>query len=445
MTELSELFFARAQMGLSLAFHIIFAVAGMAMPLLMVSAEWRWLRHQDPLGLTLAKRWSKGVAILFAVGAVSGTALSFELGLLWPTFMEHAGPIIGVPFSLEGAAFFLEAIALGVYLYGWERVSPWTHWISGVIVLISGVSSGMFIVAANGWMNTPTGFEWVDGRAVNIDPWAAALNPSAGHQGVHMVIAAFTALGFAVAGIHAYQILKSPRSRFHQLGLKLALVTGAIAALLQPISGDLLAKHVARTQPIKLAAMEAQWDDERAAPLRIGGLPNEVTEETSFAIEVPYLLSILAYGDPHAEVKGLKSFPTEDRPPVAITHFAFQIMVGLGTLLMLLGGLGLYWIARGRETWLHPRYLKLLVLCSPMGMIALEAGWVVTEVGRQPWIIHGILRTKDAVTPIPGLFIPFVAFMLLYAVLGIVTTVLLRRQVLNVVGEDHGEETHHAG
>ena len=431
-TNLSDLFAARSQMGLSLAFHIVFAVAGMAMPLLMVIAEWSWLKHKDQEAQYLAKKWSKGTAILFAVGAVSGTALSFELGLLWPRFMELAGPIIGVPFSLEGAAFFLEAIALGIYLYGWEKVSPWIHWLSGVIVLISGTLSGLFIVAANGWMNTPTGFEWVNGEAINVDPWAAAMNPSALQQGVHMVIAAFTALGFAVAGIHAQRLLKNPGIAFHQRALKIALAVGAVAALMQPISGDLLAKHVARTQPVKLAAMEGQWETEKAAPLRIGGIPFEDEEETKYSIEIPYLLSILAFADPQAEVKGLKAFPKEDRPPVAVTHFAFQIMVGLGTLLMLIGAIGLWGIWRRHSILDQPLFLKALVVCSPMGLLALEAGWVVTEVGRQPWIIHGIMRTKDAVTPLPGLAIPFIGFMILYFILGIVSVTLLKRHVFDL-------------
>lgn len=437
---LSDLLAARAQMGLSLAFHIVFAVAGMAMPLLMVLAEWRWVKHRDSEALELAKRWSKGTAILFAVGAVSGTALSFELGLLWPRFMELAGPIIGVPFSLEGAAFFLEAIALGIYLYGWERVSPLTHWLSGVLVLVSGTLSGMFIVAANGWMNTPTGFEWVKGEAINVDPWAAAMNPSALQQGVHMVIAAFTAVGFAVAGVHAYRLLKHPQSAFHKRALTLSLAMGAVAALIQPISGDLLAKHVARTQPVKLAAMEGQWETEVSAPLRIGGVPDEETEETHYSIEVPYLLSILAYGDPHAEVKGLKEFPKEDRPPVAVTHYAFQVMVGLGTFLMIIGGLGLWGMWRREALLTDPRFLKAVVLASPMGMVALEAGWVVTEVGRQPWIIHGVLRTKDAVTPLPGLAVPFLAFMGLYLVLGAVSVTLLKRHVFAADAELEGGE-----
>lgn len=428
---LSDLFIARSQMGLSLAFHIIFAVAGMAMPLLMVIAEWGWLKRRDSLSLSLAKRWSKGTAILFAVGAVSGTALSFELGLLWPRFMELAGPIIGVPFSLEGAAFFVEAIALGVYLYGWDKVSPLTHWISGVIVFVSGTLSGLFIVAANGWMNTPTGFKWVDGEATNVDPWAAAMNASALQQGVHMVIAALTALGFAVAGIHAYRLLKRPQSSFHLRALRISLAVGAVAALIQPLSGDLLAKHVARTQPVKLAAMEGHWETERSAPLRIGGIPFEDEEVTRYSLEIPYLLSVLAFADPHAEVKGLKAFPKEDRPPVAITHFAFQIMVGLGTLLMFIGGVGLWAMRRRPHLLTHSLYLKALVFASPMGLIALEAGWVVTEVGRQPWIIHGVMRTRDALTPLPGLAIPFMGFMILYLILAVVSVSLLKLHVFN--------------
>jgi len=244
------------------------------MPLLMVIAERRWLRTGDPVYLDLAKRWSRGTAILFAVGAVSGTVLSFELGLLWPAFMELAGPIIGLPFSLEGFAFFTEAIFLGIYLYGWERVSPRVHLLSGVAVLVSGVASGIFVVIANAWMNAPTGFELVDGRIVGVDPLAAMANPAAFTETLHMTLAAFVATGFAVAGIHAFLLLRRPASRFHRRALVIGLLVGAPAAVVQPLTGDLAARYVARHQPAKLAAMEALFETRRGAPLLLGGIPD---------------------------------------------------------------------------------------------------------------------------------------------------------------------------
>jgi cytochrome d ubiquinol oxidase subunit I len=426
---MTDLLAARSQMAMSLGFHIIFAAVGIAMPMLMVIAEGKWLQTGDEVYRTLAKRWSKGTAIMFAVGAVSGTVLSFELGLLWPTFMEYAGPIIGMPFSLEGFAFFLEAIFLGIYLYGWERVPEKIHLASGAMVLLCGALSGIFVVTANAWMNAPAGFEMVDGKPVNIQPFEAMFNEMWFSQTLHMTLAAFVAVGFAVAAIHAFMLRRQPDNPFHRKAFAIALSVGAVFAVLQPISGDISAKAVAKTQPVKLAAMEGQWETETSAPLRIGGIPDEEAQETRYALEIPGALSFLSFGDFDAEVKGLKEFPVEDHPPVAITHFAFQIMVGLGIYMMLVGLLGgfLAWRRRGipDQRW----FLWLVIIGGPMGFIAIEAGWVVTEVGRQPWIIQGIMRTSEAVTPMPHLIVPFTTFTILYVFLGIIVVYLLWRHV----------------
>jgi cytochrome d ubiquinol oxidase subunit I len=426
---MSDITAARSQMAISLAFHIVFAVVGIGMPVLMAIAEWMALRTGDDACLALAKRWARGTAILFAVGAVSGTVLSFELGLLWPQFMAFAGPIFGMPFSLEGFAFFLEAIFLGLYLYGWDRLAPWTHWAAGVIVALSGTVSGIFVVFANAWMNTPTGFEMEGGRVVRIDPLAAMANPAAFSETLHMTLASFAAVGFAVAAIHAHLLRTDSANLFHRRAMGIALAVGGTAALLQTVSGDLSAQQVARHQPVKLAAMEAHYDTERGAPLRIGGWPDEEAELTRYAIEIPYGLSLLALHDPQAEVRGLKAFPRADRPPVAIVHAAFQIMVGCGTVMALtaMAGAWLYW--RRRRLPDAPWYLRLVTLTGPLGFVAIEAGWTVTEVGRQPWIIHGVMRTADAVTPMPRLAIPLVTFTALYLFLAFVVVVLLRRQV----------------
>lgn len=420
---------ARSMMAMSLGFHILLAVAGMAMPLLMVVAEWNWHRTGDDGYLEIAKRWSKGTAILFAVGAVSGTALSFELGLLWPKFMAFSGPVIGLPLGMELYAFFLEAIALGVYLYGWKRVGKTAHLLSGVLVMLSGISSAIFIVTANGWMNMPVGFDLVDGVATNIRPWEAMWNPMALPQTSHMVIAAFASVGFVVAGIHAKGLLRHPESRFHQRSFAIALLVGGVAAVIQPLSGDISAKAVAHYQPVKLAAMEGQWETEKAAGLRLGGLPDSKTETTPYAIEIPYALSFLATGNPMAEVKGLKEFPKEVRPPVAITHLSFQVMVGLGTWMMALALAGAWFYRRhlGRQwpSW----FLWAMYVSAPAGLIAVEAGWITTEVGRQPWIINGIMRSSEAVTPMPNLIVPLVTFTLLYAGIGVTTLSLLRMHV----------------
>ena len=427
---MSDLLAARSQMAVSLGFHIIFAVIGIGMPVLMVIAERRWQKTGDPIHLDLARRWAKGTAILFAVGAVSGTVLSFELGLLWPGFMELAGGIIGMPFSLEGFAFFTEAIFLGIYLYGWDRISPRAHLWSGIAVAVSGAASGIFVVTANSWMNSPAGFDLVGGRPVNVDPIAAMLNPMAFQQTLHMTLAAYAATGFAVGGIHAFLLLFDPANAFHRRALTAALALGAPAALLQPISGDISARSVAARQPVKLAAMEAHFETRAAAPLTIGGFPDVERGETRYAIRIPYGLSLLAFHDPHAVVRGLNDFPREDWPNVPIVHTAFQIMVGLGTYLALVSlWAGWTWIRRRNVTtnrWL----LRAIAAGAPMGFIAIEAGWTVTEVGRQPWIIQGVLRTADAVTPMPGLVVPFLLFTLLYCFLGVIVAWLLYRQII---------------
>jgi cytochrome d ubiquinol oxidase subunit I len=331
-----DLLYARWQMGLSLAFHIIFAVIGMAMPVMMVAAEVAWLRSRRPEYLDLAKRWARGTAILFAVGAVSGTVLSFELGLLWPAFMALAGPIIGMPFSLEGFAFFLEAIFLGLYLYGWQKLSPWAHVFAGVMVSIGGALSGAFVVTANAWMNTPSGFRLVEGRIVEVDPFAAMFNPAAGAQVVHMLLAAYAAVGIAVAGIHARLLLRHPADAFHRRAFVIALVVGLPASLLQPLSGDWAGRVVARTQPAKFAALEGQFATEAYAPLRIGGIPDLDARETRYALEVPGGLSFLAHGNPAAPVTGLNDIPRDLWPPVTAVHLAFQVMVGIGSWLAFL-------------------------------------------------------------------------------------------------------------
>lgn len=427
---MTDLLAARTQMALSLGFHIIFAVLGIGMPALMVLAERKWLTTGDPVWLELAKRWSKGTAILFAVGAVSGTVLSFELGLLWPRFMEYAGAIIGMPFSLEGFAFFTEAIFLGIYLYGWTRLSPQAHWWAGVAVAVSGTVSGIFVVFANAWMNAPAGFELVNGVPTNIDPIAAMLNPASFHQTLHMTLASFATTGIAVAGIHAWMLRRNPDDRFHRGALHIAMLVAIPASLLQPISGDISAKFVAKWQPAKLAAMEGQFETERGAPLRIGGIPNEATRETTYALEIPRALSFLAFSDFNAEVQGLEEFPETDWPPVAITHIAFQIMVGLGTLMMLASLWVLYRWVRKQEIARDRPLLTFLALLTPAGFLAVEAGWIVTEVGRQPWIVYGIMRTADAVTPMPGLVVPLIGIALLYLFLGAVVVYLLWAQII---------------
>jgi cytochrome bd ubiquinol oxidase subunit I len=430
---MEDLLAARLQMAVSLGFHIIFACIGMAMPFLMAVSHYKWIRTGRQVYLDLTKAWSRGVAIFFATGAVSGTALSFELGLLWPEFMLHAGPIFGMPFSWEGAAFFVEAIALGLFLYGWNRLKPWVHWGVGVIVGVSGVLSGIFVVCANAWMNAPAGFDWIDGQAYNVDPWAAMFNPAWKTQTLHMTISAFQATGFGVAGVHAFMLLRKP-SLFHREAFRIALLVGAIAALIQPLSGDILAKDTARRQPVKLAAMEAHFETTTRAPFLIGGIPDVETGSVSYGLEVPGMLSFLAFGDINAEVKGLNDFPREEWPPVAIVHYAFQTMIACGAAMWALAFLYVLLLAesRWRPLIFHRRFLILCALATPLGFIAVEAGWTVTEVGRQPWIIYGIMKTADAVSPMPGLVWPFAIFTAVYLFLAGVVTWLMVRHIRSV-------------
>ncbi len=416
-------------MALSLGFHIVFAEIGIAMPAMMVLAEWRWRKTGDDVWLELAKRWAKGTAILFAIGAVSGTVLSFELGLLWPRFMVFAGPIIGIPFSLEGFAFFTEAIFLGIYLYGWERVSPRAHLLAGIVVALSGMASAVFVVMVNAWMNTPRGVTMVDGHIAAVDPIAGMFNPSTLQQALHMVIAAYAATGIAVAGIHAAMLRRGSARNFHRAALAASLAIGAPAAVVQPLSGDLSARVVARTQPVKLAALEGHFETMSGAPLRIGGWPDVDARRTRFAIEIPRGLSLLAFHDPSATVKGLSAFDRDLWPPVLPVHIGFQVMVGLGTLMAIVAAWSLVALARGKDIARDRKLLRALAVVTPFGFIATEAGWTVTEVGRQPWVVQGLLRTADSVTPMPGVFVPMTLFTVLYIGLAAIVVVLIRSTV----------------
>jgi cytochrome d ubiquinol oxidase subunit I len=424
-----DLLAARAQMAISLGFHIVFAAISIAMPVFMVTAEVLWLRRRERACLELAHAWAKGSAIFFAVGAVSGTVLSFELGLLWPTFLGQVGSTIGLPFALEGFAFFTEAIFLGVYLYGWERVSPRAHVLAGVVVALSGLLSAVFVLCANAWMQTPVGYRLDAGKIVTTDPVAAMLNPASFHEALHMILATFAAVGFAVAGVHAHILGQNRESVRHRRALEISLAFGGIAALLVPLSGDLAARRVARLEPVKLAALEGQFETVRGAPLRIGGWPDPSSRTTRFALEIPRGLSLLAFHEFDAEVRGLDSFPRDEQPNVIVCHFAFQVMVGSGSAL---AGLALWaGFVRWRRGSLvaSERLRRALVAATPLGFIAIEAGWTVTECGRQPWIVAHVLRTKDAVTPVAGIELELVTFTLLYLFLAGVVAVLVRRQI----------------
>jgi cytochrome d ubiquinol oxidase subunit I len=438
---MTDLQFARAQMGMSLAFHIIFAAVGIAMPVMMAMAEGLHLRRPNPVYLELAHRWAKGTAILFAVGAVSGTVLSFELGLLWPKFMQHAGAIIGMPFSLEGFAFFTEAIFLGLFLYGWKRMSPVAHWLSGVLVAVSGVFSGIFVVTANAWMNTPVGFERINGEFINIDPIAAMLNPAALHEVLHMTFAALVATGFLVAGIHAFFLLRNRTSEFHRVAFCIAAALGCVSIPLQVLTGDLAARRVAKFQPAKLAAMEGHYHTTQSAPLIIGGVPDDENEKVHYGLKIPNGLSLLVGHSFDTEVQGLDRTARENWPNVRLVHWGFDIMAGCGTALLLLAALTGF--VRWKKKSIHDGkwLLRSFILCAPLGFVALEAGWFVTEFGRQPWVIYQVMKTSEAVTPMPGLAVSFTIFTGVYLFLSVILFFLLKRQFLESTPKE-GEAAH---
>jgi cytochrome d ubiquinol oxidase subunit I len=417
---------ARLQMALTLGFHIVFACFGMGLPILLLVAEGRFLKTGDTEWKTLAKRWSKVFAVLFAVGAVSGTVLSFELGLLWPKFMGTYGPVIGLPFTLEAVAFFIEAIFAGIYLYGWDRLSPRAHWLSGIPIALAGLASAVFVVTANAWMNAPLGFTMQGGRVIAVEPVTAMLSSASAPQVVHMLFAAGLVCGFGVASVYAAARLRGNDTSRVRRAMMLGLAMGAICAPFQALSGDWAARVVARTQPVKFAALEGQFKTEARAPLRIGGIPDEEAGTTRWAIEIPGGLSWLAFHDPDAVVQGLEAVPPEDRPPVPIVHFSFQAMIGIGFFLLAVAAWTGGSLAFRRKLPAGRVFLWMVVLAGPLAAIGLEAGWIVTEVGRQPWIVQGWMRTKDAVTDAPGLGWSLGISIGIYAILIAGTFVALR-------------------
>src|ERR1700704_2576139 len=385
-------------MGTSLGFHIVFAVLGVGMPLLMSVAEGLALWRSDEAWMVLARRWSRAFGILFAVGAVSGTVLSFELGLLWPRFMAFSGGIFGLPFTAEGFAFFIEAIFLGLYLYGWDRLSPVRHWLTSIPIAVSGAASSVFVVMANAWMNSPAGFRLgPDGKLAQVDPLAAALNPSTATEDPHMLISAYVVTGFVVAAVYAAGLLRGRDDVFHRRGLALGMAMAAIAIVLAGITGDASARFVYGAQPAKFAAMEGIYQTQRGAPIHLGGIPDDAQHRVLFAIEIPKALSFLATFDPNAEVRGLDTFPASDRPNPVLVHLSFDGMVGLGIFIGLVAAM-FWWLAIRRRTVPRDRLLlRALVVAGPASILAMESGWFVTEFGRQPWIVYGIMRTAQAV------------------------------------------------
>jgi cytochrome bd ubiquinol oxidase subunit I len=415
----------RSQMGFSLGWHIILACLGVGLPALVVFAEWRGMRTGDPTYRLLARRWARALGVLFAVGAVSGTILSFEMGVLWSGLMERYGSVIGLPFTIEGFAFFIEAIFLGIYLYGWDRLPPRAHLLSGIPILVAGVLSAFFVVTANSWMNSPQGFVEKNGKLVSTDPWKAMFNKATWPETTHMLLAAFMVTGFVVASVYAVAMLRGRDDDYHRHGLRIPLAMGAIGAPLQVIVGDWAARYVASDQPTKLAAIEGLYRSGSHAPLSVGGI--YLGHGLKGAIRIPDGLSLLLHLNPDGYVTGLDAVPADLRPPVALVHLSFDTMVGIGTALVLLAA-WFGWCAWRKHELPKSRWFLRAVAVSGVGsVVAMEAGWIVTEVGRQPWVVYGLLKTSDAVNPASGLAIGLPVLLVVYTVLTVILVAVLRR------------------
>ena len=417
---------ARQMQALSFAVHIPLVCFGMAFPPLVLFAEWRGLRTGDPLYRALAVRWSKVMLALFAVGVVTGTILSFELGLLWPGFMASFGDVFGLGFALEGFSFFAEAIFIAIYVYGWRRLAPWNHFLSGIPVALAGVAGSFFVIAVDAWMQHPSGFALRDGRAVDVAPWSALFaDPFLWHLWVHMYFAAYVVAGFLVASAYAWSALRGGAGRYERAALGIALAAATLASPLQLLIGDWAARDVARHQPVKLAAMEGLATTTRGAPLHLLGWYDG--REVVYGIAIPRMLSLLAFHDPEAPVAGLETVPPAERPPVNGVRFAFQTMAGIGSLLALLSGVFLWARVRTGRMPASRWFLRAVVAAGPLSLVALIAGWITTEVGRQPWVVYGIMHTSEAVTGAPGIPIGLATLVGVYAALAVAVAWMLRR------------------
>jgi cytochrome bd ubiquinol oxidase subunit I len=407
---------ARQMQAMSFIVHIPLVCFGIAFPAMVLFLEGLWLRTGDPLYRALAKRWSKAMLILFAIGVVTGTILSFEMGLLWPEFMATFGDVFGLAFGIEGFSFFMEAIFIAVYVYGWDHLPPRVHLLAGVPIVLAGVTGSFMVISVNGWMNQPTGFDVAGGKVVDVRPLEALFNDNLWHEFVHMYFAAFIVAGFLVAAVYAAAWLRGRRDRHHRTGLVVALSFAALAAPAQLLVGDWAARTVAERQPVKLAAFEGLERTTEGAPLSLAA-----------GIEIPNALSLLAFHDPDARVQGLDVVPEEDQPPVGIVKTSFRAMVAIGTGLAALGAWFLWtWWRHGRlpgSPWFH----RALVAAGPLSLVAMVAGWVTTEVGRQPWVVYEVMRTEQAVTGAGGIPVGFAALSLAYAGLGAIAYVMLRR------------------
>ena len=418
---------ARQMQAMSFAMHIPIVCFGVAFPALVMFVEWLHMRTGKPVYRTLAKRWSKVMLALFAAGVVTGTILSFELGILWPNFMSTFAEVFGLGFTLEGFSFFTEAIFIAIYLYGWDRLSPRAHFATGIPVVAAGITGSLTVITVNAWMNNPGGFRLEGGRAVDVEPWSALFgNSFFWHELVHMYVAGYIVTGFLIAAVYAWGWMKGRRGQYERTALTVALTAACVAAPVQILVGDWAAREVAKHQPVKHAAFEGLQETTKGAPFNIGGFYSESEQRLKGGVEIPKGLSLLAFHDPDATVAGLDSVPESDRPPVAITRIAFMTMTGIGTLLAALSAWFLVQRFRRRlpeSIW----FWRAVVAAGPLSVVALIAGWVTTEVGRQPWVVYGVMRTEEAVTGASGIPVGYATLAVVYAALVAGTVWILRR------------------
>jgi len=422
----SNLLAAREQMAFTLGFHIVLSCLGVALPATILIANYIGLKKGDEAAIELAKRWSQAMAVTFAVGAVTGTVLSFEFGLLWPHFMDRFGAAFGVAFAIEGIFFFLEAIFLAIYIYGWKRLSGWAHFWSGVPMFVTGIGGAFSVVAANSWMNQPQGFTLnAAGKVVDVEPLKVLVNPATGYEVPHMILAAYMVVGFLVASVYAVGMLKGRRDRLHRLGLLIPLTIGLIATPIQLFVGDTAARAVADHQPAKFAAMECIQETGGHQTEYVGGVCT--SDGVKAAIPIPDLDSFLVGFSADTKVTGLNEIPNDERPPAnTFLHLSFDLMVGIGTGLLALGA----WVAwawwKRRDIPRTPWFLRIVAVSGVASVLALWCGWIVTEVGRQPWIVQGYMRTSEAVTDAKGIWFSFGLVLLLYAGLGTGAVLVMR-------------------
>jgi cytochrome d ubiquinol oxidase subunit I len=417
---------ARQMQALSLGVHIPLVCFGIAFPAMILFTEWLHLRTGDELYRTIARRWTRIMVALFAVGVITGTILSFEIGLLWPNFTATFGSVFGLGFAIEGFSFFLEAVFIGIYVYGWDRLSPRAHLWSGVPIVISGMTGSFMVIAVNGWMNHPTGFTLRDGTVTDVQPFTALfVNHYFWHEFVHMYLAGFIVTGFLMAGAYAVARLRGRWTRYERVALAIPLTIAALVSPVQVLVGDWAARSVAETQPTKLAAFEGLGHTTRGAGIHILGWYTD--DEVRYGIRIPKALSFLAFHDFNARVEGLDAVPPDDRPPVNVVRVAFQTMVGIGTALAALGAVFLLVRVRKRRLPESVWFYRGVALAGPASLVALIAGWIVTEVGRQPWIVYRVMRTRDAVTNAEGIPIGYATLAVVYLLVAFAVWWILRR------------------